>query len=278
MPLYMDLHTLEPGVTARDLALAHLKDLETQLKYGVKYSRYWFDPDRCKAFCLVEAPNVDAAVAVHREAHGLVADKIIPVASLSVEEMLGAFEEPQFWKPDSSEPPPAESAFRAILFTDMEGSTAQTQRLGDAAAMEPLRKHNAIVRECLANHRGTEVKTMGDAFMASFASVVGAVQCAIAIQGALATYNEENPDVSLRVRIGLSAGEPVSEGNDFFGAAVQMAARACAQAEPTQILVPNVVRELCIGKGFSFTDRGEAALKGFADPVRVYEVKWQEKA
>ena len=277
MPHYMDMHNLPPEITLRDLTMAHFRDLETQLKYGVKYSRYWFDPDRRKSFCLVEAPNVDAAVAVHSEAHGFVADKIVPVAAVSVEEMLGAFEEMPPWDPESGEePPPADSAFRAILFTDMEGSTAQTQRLGDAAAMEALRRHNTVVRECLANEEGFEVKTMGDGFMASFRSVARAVACAIAIQRAFEGHDRDEPNARTRVRIGLSAGEPVAEGEDFFGAAVQLAARACAEAEAGQILVPNVVRELCIGKGFTFDDRGERALKGFEDPVRVYEVRWNE--
>ncbi len=276
MPLYMDLHNLPPGATLQDMALAHLKDLEVQWKYDVKYSRYWFDSERRKAFCLVEAPNVDAAVAVHREAHGFVADKIIPVAAVSVEELLGAAEQERFWDPDSGgDPPPAESAFRSILFTDMEGSTALTQRLGDEGAMRLQRAHDAIIREALSAHGGREVKHTGDGIMASFPSVARAVECSIAIQRALAAYNREHPEAALRVRIGLSAGEPVAEHEDLFGAAVQQAARICAHADAGCILVPNVVRELCIGKQLPFLDRGEAALKGFDDPVRVYEVPWR---
>ncbi|MBI1884760.1 MAG: DUF4242 domain-containing protein [Chloroflexi bacterium] len=274
MPLYMDLHKLEPGVSPKDLALAHFKDIEIQWKHGVKYLRYWFDQDTRNAFCLVDAPSVDAAVAVHREAHGIVADKIIPVAAVSVEEMLGAVEEVPPWMPDSREAPPAESAFRTIVFTDMEGSTALTQRLGDAAAMGPLRRHNAIIRECLAGHAGTEVKHTGDGIMASFASVARAVECAIAIQRAIATDNEKNPAAPIRLRIGLSAGEPVAENQDLFGSAVQLARRICDHAEPCQILVSNVIRELCIGKGFLFADRGKPALKGFAEPVSLHEVRW----
>jgi len=75
--------------------------------------------------------------------------------------------------------------------------------------------------------------------------------------------------------MGLNAGEPVAEDEDLFGTAVQVAARICAQAQPGQILVSNVVRELAAGKGFAFSDQGEAALKGFEKPVRLYEVSWQ---
>src|SRR6266571_8418991 len=165
MPLYMDMHNLPPEATINDMAMAHFRDIETQWKYGVKYTRYWFDHDRHKAFCLVDAPSVDAAVAVHSEAHGFVADKIIPVAAVSVEEMLGAveLEEEWLWRPDSGEdPPPVASAFRTILFTDMEGSTALTQRLGDEGAMRIQRTHDTIIREALRGHGGKEVKHTGD--------------------------------------------------------------------------------------------------------------------
>lgn len=79
MPLYMDMHTIEGGVSATDVAGAHKKDLETQGRYGVSYIRYWVDEEAGKIFCLVEADNADDAETVHREAHGLVADAIYEV-------------------------------------------------------------------------------------------------------------------------------------------------------------------------------------------------------
>lgn len=79
MPLYMDVHSLGDGVTMDDVAKAHQADLATQGAYGVSYQRYWVDEDQGQAFCLVEAPDADAANTVHREAHGLVADQIFQV-------------------------------------------------------------------------------------------------------------------------------------------------------------------------------------------------------
>ncbi len=79
MPLYLDVHNKVEGATTDAMAQAHRKDLEVQHKYGVNYLRYWFDEGTGKVFCLVSAPNKEAAIAVHREAHGLVADEIIPV-------------------------------------------------------------------------------------------------------------------------------------------------------------------------------------------------------
>ena len=83
MALFMDVHNMEGGVSAGDVAKAHVADLETQAKHGVKYQRYWVDEKAGKIFCLVEAPDADAATTVHREAHGLVADEIYEVTEHS---------------------------------------------------------------------------------------------------------------------------------------------------------------------------------------------------
>jgi len=263
MPLYMDLHKLQ-GVTPEALANAHLKDLDVQDKYGVRYLRYWFNEPAGKIFCLAEAPSADVAIAVHREAHGLLPDEIIEVQGKDVEGFLGTAEE----VPRGRTPPP-DTAFRAVLFTDIEGSTALTQRLGDTRAMEMLRLHDSTVRDALNKTGGKEIKHTGDGIMASFGSVARAVECAIEVQQALARSD------TVRLRIGISAGEPVEESNDLFGAAVRLAARACSKAVAGQIIVSGVVRDLCIGKGFGFTDRGRARLKGFDEPVRLFEVSWR---
>ena len=129
------------------------------------------------------------------------------------------------------------------------------------------------VREALKAHAGTEIKHTGDGIMASFTSASAALECAIAIQRALAQHNE-SAEQPIGVRIGLNAGEPVAEEEDLFGTAVQLAARVCDKAEAGQILASNVVQELAAGKGFTFTDKGEASLKGFEKPVRLHEVVW----
>jgi len=139
-----------------------------------------------------------------------------------------------------------------------------------------LRAHERIVREALRAHGGSEVKALGDGFMASFSSATGALECAIAVQRAFAQHNESAGE-PIRVRIGLNAGEPIAEEADLFGTAVNLAARIAAQAAGGEILVANVVRELAAGKGFLFADRGEVALRGFEDPVRLYQVRWGEQ-
>ena len=172
-------------------------------------------------------------------------------------------------EPSSAEP----RALRTILFTDIVGHTEMMSRLGDEQGRGVLREHERIVREALAEHGGTEVKTMGDGFMASFGSVTKAVECATALQRAFA---DRQSDVPLSVRVGINAGEPIEEDGDLFGATVILASRIAAKADGGEILVADTVRGLCSGKGFLFADRGEFAAKGFEDPVRLFEVRWAE--
>lgn len=163
-------------------------------------------------------------------------------------------------------------AFRAVLFTDLVGHTEMMSRLGDERGRAVLREHEDISRSVLQQHGGTEVKSMGDGFMASFGSVTKAVECAVALQRAFAERDGE----PLSVRVGLNAGEPIEEDGDLFGATVILASRIAAKADGGEILVADTVRGLCSGKGFLFSDRGEFVAKGFEDPVRLYEVRWRD--
>ncbi len=278
MPLYMDIHELPEGTTAEDVAKAHAKDVETQRKYGVEYRKYLVNESGRKVFCLADAPNAEAAACVHREAHGLVAEKIIEVEPDVAEVFLGGTET----NPAGAVLMPGGAAderdpgIRTILFTDIVDSTTLTQSIGDEAVMALLDVHNSVVRDALANLDGREVKHTGDGIMASFVSAAAAVKCATRVQHELSKHEEAHPEHALKVRIGAAAGEPVEQHQDLFGSTVQLAARLCSHALPEQILVSNVVAELCLGKGLSFQDAGEVVLKGFDRPVRAHAVVWRE--
>jgi adenylate cyclase len=167
---------------------------------------------------------------------------------------------------------------RAILFTDLCGSVEQTSQLGDEGHLAVLRVHNTIVRTELDSHDGREVKHTGDGIMAAFNSVASAVAFAIAAQRAFRDHNEGSA-IPLDVKIGISAGEPVTDDNDdLFGAAVQLAARLCDSASGGEIAVSIAVRELCVGKQFVFEDRGPVQLKGLPEPTAVYRVSWRDAA
>ncbi|HEX2226560.1 MAG TPA: adenylate/guanylate cyclase domain-containing protein, partial [Candidatus Binatia bacterium] len=159
-----------------------------------------------------------------------------------------------------------------VMFTDIEGSTSLTQRLGDEGAHRLLREHNETVRRALDSYNGKEIKHTGDGIMASFFSASRAVGCALYIQQSFAKRNDVNPEDAARIRIGLNAGEPIAEGNDLFGTAVQLARRICDRAEAGEVLVSDVVRQLVVGKGFSFKQLTAETLKGFVEPVVLFRV------
>jgi class 3 adenylate cyclase len=182
-----------------------------------------------------------------------------------VEAFLGRILDP----PSARTMPIDDSAFRAIMFTDMVGSTEMTAQLGDTRAVELLRAHDAIIRRCLEHHRGSEVKHLGDGIMASFADAPASVACAIEIQEELASYNAVSK-TPIRVRIGVHVGEPVQESDDLFGSVVQMAARICDIAQADAILVSREVRDACAGVDLRFAPAGTETLKGFSEPVQLF--------
>ena len=276
MPLYMDIHELPGGVSAEDVAKAHAEDVKIEDKYGVYYHKYWVNEKAGKIFCLCHAPNAEAAIQVHREAHGMVADKIIEIQPELAEGFLGGVETNAAGAAllPGSTADERDPGIRTILFTDIVESTALTQQMGDEAVMALLDLHDTVVRNALAGLGGREVKHTGDGIMASFSSAAAAVKCASEIQRDLARHEKNQRDHKLKVRIGAAAGEPVEQHHDLFGCTVQLAARLCAHASPEQILVSNALAELCLGKGFSFQDVGEVALKGFDRPVRAHAVVW----
>ena len=273
MPLYMDIHELH-GATPEDVAKAHSADVETQQKYGVNYLKYWFNESCGKVFCLVDAPSAEAANHVHREAHGIIAEKIIEVSPDLAEGFLGGVETNAAGAVvmPSGGANARDPGIRTILFTDIVESTMLTQRFGDEAAMALLDLHNTVVRNALADLGGREVKHTGDGIMAAFLSAAAAVKCASRIQNDFAGHEDNRRERPLKVRIGAAAGEPVEHHDDLFGCTVQLAARLCSHASPEQIVVSSTIAELCLGKNLLFEDLGEIALKGFDRPVRAHAV------
>jgi class 3 adenylate cyclase len=264
MPIFLDRHDVGDA-SAEDIAKLHLRDLEVQEKYGVKFLTYWYDSERRTTFCLVDAPSKEVANRVHAEAHGEVANEMINVNLSAVEAFLGRIQDP----PSAETSPLDDSAFRAIMFTDIVGSTEMTARLGDTMAVELLRAHDAMIRRCLERHGGCEVKHLGDGIMASFDDIPASVSCAVGIQEEFASYNDVS-ETPILVRIGIHAGEPVQENNDLFGSVVQMTSRICDLATAGAILVSSEVRDACAGVGLVFEPRGPEALKGFSERVELF--------
>jgi class 3 adenylate cyclase len=263
MPLYMDRHDV-PGSTAREVADAHRSDLEIAGEYGVEFISYWFDPDIGAAFCFARAPSAERVETVHRASHGLIPAEIIAVSEGDVFRFLGRVRHPA----DHSE---VTSPIRTILFTDLEGSTALLDTLGQAEFMDLLTEHDRLIRRSLVTWRGREVKHTGDGFLASFDDVADALRCSLGVSRA---FDERSPQAPpLRVRIGMAAGEPVDHDDDLFGAAVNLANRICAAAQPGRPRVSDTGRDLGTDQGFVFGPGVEMELKGFARPSVVYELQ-----
>jgi len=273
----MDIHHDVDG-DVDDLLAAHMKDLEAQDRFGVRYLSWWFNPHARSVCCLVDAPDAQAASAVHMEAHGTTADKLIQVERDVVEAFLGGGVDAGLGRMVGPVTGALDGGFRTILFTDIADSTGITQRLGDVKARKVIRLHDDYVRTDIEAFGGRVVKHTGDGAMVVFPACSAAVRAAVVVLRRFADHNAQQIDEPLRVRIGISAGEPVDEGEDLFGTAVQVARRVCDAAPPERIWVANVVRELCAGKEFRFVDLGSRTFKGIAEPITVHEVPWRDGA
>ncbi|MFN2187304.1 MAG: nickel-binding protein [Candidatus Promineifilaceae bacterium] len=275
MPIFMDRHEVE-GATKHAMELAHEKDLALQSDYDVKMMTYWFDEERATAFCLAEAPNADAIRELHAHSHGSIPNEVTEVNPLLVEAFLGRVEDPPSEPGSDSEYGEIEPAYRSIMFTDLKDSTQIAVRFGDEKAMRLIRVHNALTREALRKGKGREVKTTGDGFLLSFDHALDAVECAVSIQESFKAYNLRNPDEKLYVRIGVSSGEPIEEKGDLYGTAVNMASRICDQAKAGGVLVAKVILDEVNEnlEKFQFVHVGMLSLKGFEEPVEVFEVRW----
>jgi adenylate cyclase len=174
-----------------------------------------------------------------------------------------------------AEASPGPSGTLTMMVTDIVGSTRLAEELGDRRWMELMADHNALVREQVGKHGGTEVKAQGDGFLVVFASARRAILAAVDVQRALAVYRDEHTDHPLDMRIGLHTGEIVDVDGDVFGQNVIVAVRIADHAAPGEILVSGLTRDLTqAGGDLCFDDGHELDLKGLSQPWRVHRVSW----
>ncbi|MGV3528673.1 MAG: nickel-binding protein [Flavisolibacter sp.] len=243
MPLFMDVHIV-PGVTARAVAEAHTKDVFLQDQFACKCMTYWIDEQRESIFCLIDAPDKEAVIAMHDQAHGLVPNKVIEVNSGVVESFLGRIFDPE----DATANPEglkvfSDPSFRILLMTHIEDTVLLQHRLGVEAAQAALQNHREVVRRQARRYDGREVEQGGDGFMLSFDSATAALQCALAIQQEMKATGAD----LLKLRISLHGGEPVAQTNQLFGDVIELSNLLGFAAKPLQLAMSNVVRKL-VGK------------------------------
>jgi class 3 adenylate cyclase len=153
-----------------------------------------------------------------------------------------------------------------ILSTDIAGSTELLTRLGDRSWRDLLERHNTVIRRELQRYRGREIDTAGDGFFAAFDGPARAIRCAKAVVG-------ETANLGVEIRAGLHTGECEILGDKLTGIAVHTAARVAATASPGEVLVSATVRDLVAGSGITFAERGEHALRGLPDRLRLFAVE-----
>ena len=245
MPIFMDRHEI-PGATAFDVATAHQKDLGVQAKYDCRAMTYWFDEARAAAFCLIEAPDAEAVVRMHNEAHGLVPNRIIQVDGELVEAFLGRIGDPATTGAtgDIGLPVFEDTAFRTVLAVELRDVAILAVRYGLVVTHELLRTHDGIINGAIRRHRCGRVTKSDDIYLVSFPTASSAIECARQIQSEFNARNlgEDRTSASkVSAGIALSAGQPVAEGTDLFGDAIQGAKRMCRLARDNRIFVTSAV-------------------------------------
>jgi class 3 adenylate cyclase len=162
--------------------------------------------------------------------------------------------------------PPIDRVLATVMFTDIVDSTERLSQVGDASWRRQLEDHDRLIRGCLTRWRGTEIKTNGDGFLATFDGPGRAVSCADEIVAGVES-------LGLTVRAGVHTGECELRDGDVRGLAVHIASRVMHEAAPGEVLASSTVRDLVVGSGLRFIDRGSHALRGVPDEWRLYALE-----
>jgi len=233
MPLYMDFHK-NVVATFDEVVLAHLADLEVQEKHHVKYHKFWMNPKEGTIYCLVEAPDRHACEAVHKESHGQLACSIVEVDPEFFKLFMGDghhIDNGPMHHTDGS----LDLGYRNILVVS----------IWNAHGTSPVEARK-IVQEKITAFHGRVIKwASNDNLIGVFNDSVNAVRCAKKIKLELLVQQSEIASGPVRFKIGLSAGQPLTENSELFGEAVRLALNLCTVARDEEILVSSLVKQLC---------------------------------
>jgi AraC-like DNA-binding protein len=247
MAIYMDIHEV-PGAQALDLAEAHRKDILIQDEYRCKCMTYWLDESRGNAFCLIEAPDRSVVEEMHRKSHGFIPHKIIEVQNEVIESFLGRIHDPQKTELSLSGLKVfSESAFRILLVIEKTDPILLEDKLGTQKARDLHRKITSLIKRISTAHGGREAEHTGTGFIVSFAQAVKAVECALSIQKDLSTIDRKTSGI----RMGISAGDPVSKSDEVFGDTIRLGKSLCTVKHGnSQVVVSTIVQKLLASNFF----------------------------
>lgn len=238
MPIFMDRHNL-PGVTLRDAAEAHHKDVELQDDFQCKAVTYWVDEQRGNAFCLIEAPNEQAVRDLHNKAHGLIPHEIIEVDSNMVKAFLGRIQDP--YADESMDLSDMfDSAYRAIMVIE---SSNFLNRVESNQFTLFNQKFHSSVNKSIQKFKGRVILLNNNSYLVSFKSVTNAVMCALKIQNNF-KYITPNFDSYLRrLKIGLSIGPPVTDKAELFKDTINLSTFMC-EVVKEQIVLSSEIKSV----------------------------------
>ncbi|MBO9573087.1 MAG: DUF4242 domain-containing protein [Chitinophagaceae bacterium] len=273
----MDIH-LVPGIKANDVAEAHRKDILLEKEHHCKCMTYWIDEERENVFCLIEAPEKEAVIEMHRRSHGLVPNKIIEVNSNIVESFLGRIYDPADARTtDTGLKVFHDPSFRILLVTKITDPVLLKHKWGTEKTNELLASQNELIRNKLIQYDGSEVEHEGDGFIISFNSATKAVKCALDIQKALDPADAEISGF----KIGISSGEPIGKTDNLFGDAIQSAERISLTVKNMGVAMSVSVRNLVSKEIFNKNEKDIVTLspqdENFLEVLfSGFEAHWQD--
>src|SRR6185437_10175912 len=239
MPIYMDRHDLPENVTAAQVAELHQQDLKIQDRFGCRGLTYWCDEHRNTAFCLIEAPDVTAITAMHNHAHGQVPNRIIEVNPALVEAFLGRIQDPEKNGPDAPTTID-ESAFRVVMLVLLEPPST-VPRVSERTDLL-VERFGQTMLDLFPAFEGKLVRRNDNHLVTSFRSVANAIRAAFEIRLQF-EKNKALKNMGASVKIGLSAGEPVTDKPAIFEDAIRLVERMCRIVKG-EIILSSEVREL----------------------------------
>lgn len=237
MPIYMDRHDISEAITAENVAQLHQADLKIQHEYDCRGLTYWFDEKRKTAFCLIEAPDANAIEAMHSHAHGQVPHRIIEVNTTIVESFLGRIEDPVAAQ-DSSLNMINDPAFRTIMKAGLKTNSIPSD--DPETHISFIGQFVKSVQDIISSFEGRIVNQTDTDFLISFKSVTKAVHCGLKIKNEVQKIALESRNNSFSLKIGLSAGVPVTHEKHIFEDAIKMAERMGFIAKAKMVVTSEV--------------------------------------
>jgi AraC-like DNA-binding protein len=241
MPIFMDLHRaadFDVAPTLEEIQRNHLADLKVQDKYGVKFIQYWVNEADGLVFCLMEGPDKESCAAVHREAHGNMACNILEVKGGDYEALIGnAVRKNKFDQVENTNKL-LDSGYRILLAAEIVAVSRPTP-------------YQLLISKEFISFEGRPISHNADKIMAVFDVSTKAMECALSIIKKMNSAPEEDAEI----RIGISAGLPVTENSNLYGATMQSASRLCDIASKNQALVSSLVEKLSNGSEEHLTNR-----------------------